>query len=278
MVAPQADTPRTFVQVPHVDALLGPPARRIVVHRSFAYWQAEHRCFGSIIWGRPTEDDVTEMCAAHEVGASDRFAGHASIIDLRALESVDFLAFDKLLTYLKQRRDAWSPNVSRQVVLHRGGFAHSTVVGMFQFLSPRHKVIFTDETEKAFDMAGVGDVYREVEALRADLLGLTEIILQVRNALEQLPPRADSAEVARHMGMSERSLQRRLGHAGTSIRDERQQHIMRVADRLLLETKLDLDAIAAHVGVSSASQLVRLYRKQRGETPGAIRARQRHGA
>lgn len=274
-----AHTPsaRTFAQVPHVNDLLAPPARRIVLHKSFAYWQAEYRCFGSIIWGRPDEADVGEMCAAHEVGANPMFAGHASIIDLRALEGVDFLAFDRLLTYLKQRRDAWSPNVSRQVVLHRGGFAHSTVVGMFQFLSPSHKVIFSDDPTNAFALAGVTDVFAELEALRTELLDIPDIVRQTRAALEQLPPRSDAAALAKHMNTSERSLQRRLAEAGSSMRDERQHHIMRVSERLLLETELDLDAIAAHVGVSSASQLVRLYRKLRGETPGAMRQRIRGG-
>ena len=261
----------TFATVASVDDLMAAPARRIVLHRSFAYWQAEHRAFGSIIWGRPDEADVGEMCAAHEVGANPRFAGHASIIDLRALEGVDFLAFDKLLAYLKQRRDAWSPNVSRQVVLHGGGFAHSTVVGMFQFLSPGHKVIFSQDPRETFELAGVADVFSELEAMRAEFLGAPDIVRRTRVALEGLPARASVSDIARRVGTSERSLQRRLAEAGTSLRDERRAHIVRVSERLLLETELDLEAIAAHVGVSSGSQLVKVFRKLRGTTPGALR-------
>lgn len=257
--------------MPSVGDLLGPPARRIVVHRSFAYWQAEHRAFGSIIWGRPDEADVREMCAAHEVGANARFAGHASVIDLRALEGVDFLAFDNLLAYLKQRRDAWSPNVSRQIVLHGGGFAHSTVVGMFQFLSPSHKVHFSQDARDAFQLAGVPDVFTEIEALRGDLLGTPEIVRRIRVALEALPARTRVTEIAKRIGISERSLQRRLTEAGTSLRDERQRHVVRLSERLLIETQLDLEAIAAHVGLSSASQLVKVFRKLRDTTPGALR-------
>ena len=251
--------------------MLSSAARRIVVHKSFAYWQAEHRAFGSIIWGRPDEADVGEMCAAHEVGANPKFAGHASIIDLRALEGVDFLAFDRLLAYLKQRRDAWSPNVSRQIVLHRGGFAHSTVVGMFQFLSPGHKVIFSEDAAATFELAGVADVHAELEAMRTSLLETPEIVRLTQSALEALPTHASVTDIAKRVGTSERSLQRRLAEAGTSLRDVRQHHLVRVSERLLLETDLDLDAIAAHVGVSSASQLVRMFKKLRNATPGTIR-------
>lgn len=265
----------TFIPVPNVNDLLGTPARRLVVHRSFAYWQAEDRAFGSMIWGRPDESDVDQMCAAHEVGANPKFTGHASIIDLRAIVGVDFLAFDRLLTYLKARRDAWSPTVSRQVVLHSGGFAHSTVVGMFQFLSPGHRVIFSDDPANAFELAGVSDVFAELETIRAGLLGTPQIVIETRTALEALPPRAGTEAIAKHMNTSERSLQRRLAEVGTSLRAERQNHTVRVSERLLLETELDLDAIAAHVGLSSASQLVRVFRKSRGVTPGALRQQQR---
>src|SRR5262245_14307426 len=126
-------TRSTFHAVSDLRSFFGKPARRYVVHRSFAYWQAERRVFGIMIWGRPDEADVDEICAAHEVGADPLFQGHTSLVDVRAVEAVDLLAFDRLLAYLKKRRDDWSPNVSQQAVLHRGGFAHATVAGMFQF-------------------------------------------------------------------------------------------------------------------------------------------------
>ena len=88
----------TFQAVSELDAFFGQPARRYVVRRSFAYWQAERRAFGIILWGRPDEADVDKICAAHEVGANPLFRGHTSLVDLRAVEAVDLLAFDRLRT------------------------------------------------------------------------------------------------------------------------------------------------------------------------------------
>jgi AraC-like DNA-binding protein len=264
-------TSSMFQHVPELSAFFEEPARRYVVRRSFAYWQAERRVFGIILWGRPDERDVDEICAAHEVGADPLFCGHTSLVDLRALEAVDLLAFGRLLAYLQKRRDAWSPMVSRQAVLHRGGFAHATVAGMFQFLRPGHPVIFFDDPLAAYEAVGASGDHAAVEELRQTLLGTPDIVRRVRAALDGLPNEAGLTEVARRLRMSGRSLQRHLSEAGSSFRTERQGHIVRVSERLLEDTELDLEAIAAHAGASSASHLVMLFRQHRGTTPGALR-------
>jgi AraC-like DNA-binding protein len=264
-------TTSTFLQVPDLSAFFGEPARRYVVRRSFAYWQAERRVFGIILWGRPDEADVDEICAAHEVGADPLFRGHTSLVDLRALEAVDLLAFGRLLAYLKKRRAAWSPMVSRQAVLHGGGFPHATVVGMFHLLRPGHPVVFFDDAQAAYEAVSASDVREDVEQLCTTLLGLPDVVRRVHTAFEGLPVRAGIAEVARRLGMSVRSLQRHLTAAGSSLRSERHGHMLRTSERLLEETELDLEAIAASVGASSASHLVMLFRQHRGTTPGAIR-------
>lgn len=266
------ETNEAFTLVPSLEEFFGPPARRYVLRRSFAYWQAERRVFGMMMWGRPEEADVLEMVGAHEVGANPLFRGHTSLVDVRDLESVDLMSFETMLAHLKQRRDAWSPNVGKQVVLHRGGFAHAAVVGMFQFLKPAHPVEFCEDPVVAFDTLGAGDVRDEVEALKARLLGLPEPVRRVREALNALPPDAAPAAIVKHLGTSMRSLQRRLTECGTSLRAEKQLHILRSAERLLETTELDLDALAARVGASSGSHLVTLFRQHHNTTPGAFRA------
>jgi AraC-like DNA-binding protein len=267
--------PPTFASVPTLDAFFGEPAKRIVLHRSFAYWQVERRAFGTIIWGRPNEADVIQMCAAHEVGANPLFSGHTSLVDIRGLESVDVLAFQRLLGYLIERREAWSPTVSRQAVLYQGGYAHAVVLGMFKLLRPGHPVVFFDDPVAAFDAVGAADAREELEALRSSFIGTPEIVRRVQQAFEQLGPRADFTEVARHVSMSVRSLQRKLAGSGTTLSNEHQQHVLRTSERLLELTDLDLEAIAAQTGASSASHLVTLFRKHHGTTPGGFRAARR---
>lgn len=224
-----------------------------------------------MMWGRPDEADVDEMCAAHEVGANPAFAGHASLIDVRSLESVDILAFQRLLRYLIKRREAWSPNVSRQVVLHGGGYAHAVVLGMFDILRPNHRVVFLQDPLEAYRAVGAADVCVELEALRAELLGTPDIVRELQRAFEELAPHADADAIAKRLRTSRRSLQRRLAAAHTTLSAEHKRHLLRASERLLEHSDLDLSAIAAAVGASSASHLVTLFRKHHAMTPGEFR-------
>ena len=228
-----------------------------------------------MIWGRPDETDAAEIVSAHEVGANPMFRGHTSLVDVRGLEAVDLLSFQKLLALLKARRDAWSPNVAKQVVLHGGGLAHASVAGMFQFLEPAHPVSFHEDVTAAYEAAGAADVREEVEALRSELFAVPEAVRRVRATLETMPHDASPSAVAKRLGTSVRSLQRHLAEHGTSLRAERQISLLRAAERLLAGTEMTIDAVAAAVGASSASHLVTMFRTHRGTTPAAYRAERR---
>ena len=80
-----------------------------------------------------------------------------------------------------------------------------------------------------------------------------------------------TAALAKELGLSARTLQRRLEEAGSSLRTERARHVSLQVEELLAGTQLDLDAIAAKVGLASGSHLVRHFRGTHGMTPGQWR-------
>ncbi len=97
-----------------------------------------------------------------------------------------------------------------------------------------------------------------------------------RSALASSPDQTAPtlAAVARHMGLSTRTLQRRLDEHGTSwsreLEDGRRDHVT----RLLHDTTLSIDAVAARTGYADARALRRAVRRWHGTTPAALR----HGA
>lgn len=248
----------------------GPPGRRVFVGRSFCFFQDGNRALGTIMWGRPLEADIEEMVPFFEIGVDDRFRGHASFVDARAVEAVDILAFTKLLAYLASRRSAWGPNVGRQVILHPGGLVGALVSGALHVVRPPYPFACFEDGTEAFAWAGASDLHADIEALRAPLVSLPEIIRRVHVELAARGSQS-AGEMARALGMSQRTLQRRLGEAGTTFRRERDAWLSTEAERLLAGTDLDLDAIAAAVGFSSASHLVAHFRATHGTTPGEWR-------
>jgi AraC-like DNA-binding protein len=253
----------------------GEPAARSFAGRCFCYWQDGTRAFGTIMWGRPLEADIEAMIPFFELGTDPRFEGHASFVDCRALESIDVLAFGKLLGYLVSRRHAWGPNVGRQAILHPDGVVGVMVSGALHVARPPYPfACFAGDGADAFAWCEVPDLHEPVEVLRASLVERPEITRRV-HALLQERGLVGSAEVARALGLSQRTLQRRLGDEGTTFREERDRYLSGEIERLLSGTELDLDAIAAEVGLSSASHLVAHFRATHGTTPGAWRAERR---
>jgi len=77
------------------------------------------------------------------------------------------------------------------------------------------------------------------------------------------------------VGLSERSLSRRLSELGTSFRDEVQRARLRAAEALLVDTDLKLDAVGRAIGFTSRAHFSDFFRRATGEAPSEFRARRR---
>jgi AraC-like DNA-binding protein len=84
------------------------------------------------------------------------------------------------------------------------------------------------------------------------------------------PPGLD--QVAHRLAMSPRTLQRRLREEGTSWRQELERLRHSRVDRLLWESSLSVEAIAARVGFTDSRALRRAIHRWYGHGPAAIRA------
>ncbi|MEV6032987.1 AraC family transcriptional regulator ligand-binding domain-containing protein [Nonomuraea sp. NPDC052116] len=84
------------------------------------------------------------------------------------------------------------------------------------------------------------------------------------------PPGLD--QVAARLAMSPRTLQRRLRDEGTSWREELESLRRRRVDRLLRETTLSVESIAARVGFTDSRALRRAIHRWYGHGPAVIRA------
>lgn len=250
--------------------------RRYVLRKSFCYWQDRTRANGTFLWGKPSERDIAEMepfwsCCV----GKPHFDGRAVFIDARDVEAVDALGFKRLLSYLISMREALG-GVGSTTMVHGGGMVGVVTAGILNVVAPSYPVraVGAPQLREAFGHAGVPDLYDDVEALRLRLGYAPEIVLSVRSVLQRLPD-ATIDDIADALGLSARTLQRRLDSAGTTLRQERQAHVMRRAEELLAATTLDLEAVAGQLGLSSASHLVTYFRRVHGTTPGEWRERNR---
>jgi AraC-like DNA-binding protein len=92
----------------------------------------------------------------------------------------------------------------------------------------------------------------------------------VSNALSEGAPALASA--ARHLGMSERTLQRRLRETGQTYQGVVDGTRHRLARRLLRETPFSLVEVAFMTGYADQSAFTRAFRRWSGQTPRSFRA------
>lgn len=76
--------------------------------------------------------------------------------------------------------------------------------------------------------------------------------------------RIDATEVARKLGISKRTLERRLLEEGTSFRDLSNEAYKKRLEHLLIDQRLTADAIAERMGYHDASSLLRASRRLYG--------------
>ncbi len=253
-----------FFETPVVDLVL--------VRRTFAFWQSSQRVHGTVMWGRPNEDDVSAMCDVWDAHIQSPFGRDPTLTDIRGLESVDLLAFERLMRTFADRGSVWSVHAGPQAIVHAGGLAGAAILGALQLVGSGYELSSFDASGPALAWVGHPEVEPDYAALRAALLDAPDIVRRVRAVLDENPQAASADALARRLGLSVRSLQRHLANAGTSVRAERMQHVVARAERLLEGTELDLGAIAAMLEIGSAAHLVSVFRSVRGTTPGAFRA------
>jgi AraC-like DNA-binding protein len=108
--------------------------------------------------------------------------------------------------------------------------------------------------------------------------GYTERIR--RHILDRAAPnRNDMRTIARALGLSARSLRRRLAEEGTSFREVVDAALGTLARRLVSDKDLPIEAVASAMGYSHSSAFHRAFKRWTGATPAASRSsRQRDHA
>ncbi|GAC1383422.1 MAG: AraC family transcriptional regulator [Marmoricola sp.] len=111
------------------------------------------------------------------------------------------------------------------------------------------------------------------EATCAELVGsrrrTAEIVEDVRVLItQQLSEGAPMPRVAASLGVSERTLRRQLGDAGTSYRAVLDELRAGLARELLGSGGLTVEEVAARLGYAEASSLLHAYRRWFGASPG----------
>ncbi len=104
----------------------------------------------------------------------------------------------------------------------------------------------------------------------------TEVKLAIKRGLASGRP--DLSDVAGDLGMSERTLQRRITQDGTTFRELLLEARQELGRQLLADPAADIDAVACLLGYQDTSSFYRAFREWEGMTPRRWRELRGHAA
>jgi AraC-like DNA-binding protein len=251
------------------------PVGRCIAGRTWLYFYAQPGFCGFIVWGRPTQTDLERLVHVLEVELGS--PSHVSLVDARRVEGADPRGFAVLERYVRTNHQALGRAVQKLAIVRPDGIVGAITSGFFGVTPPPYPVAIFEDRAGAVAWLEVADADVALAALarEEERAAGAPLLRDLRALLESHLDRATLPAAAKSLGMSERSLQRRLGDHETTFQAEVNHARLRVAKRLLRETDAKLTQIAHDVGCASLASFSSLFRRATGESPSEWRDRHR---
>lgn len=237
--------------------------------RCFSFGITEHQLVVTIAWGSFDEAEAQRL---GEVWRRT-FDGPPcdTLVDCTHLVMSDAGAFTALRDLLERHREDRARVVKRQAIVMREDWSGVFVSGYLALYPPPYEMRAFSDRGAALDWLGHRASQAEIEELDAARI---DVLARLREWLEAA--RLEEATIERavgELGITSRTLQRRLLEAGTRFTAELARAQVSRAQRLMREPGKKLSEIAVEVGCASSSTFSDLFRRVTGETPSQWRKR-----
>jgi AraC-like DNA-binding protein len=258
-----------------IDEFFAAPAGTFLSGRNWLYLCVDEKLFGQIHWGVPDVDDVARLLALWDVELRPEVLPHASFVDTSALEGMRSDWFELMRSELQRNWQGLTTKIERQAVVRPSGLVGAMVAGFFDVLTPPYEVKVFERADAALEWLGRPELADELRRLADDTKREEPLLRALREHLAGSLGDAALPKAARALGVSERTLQRRLQEAGTAFQTEVQRARVHAAEQLLTDPELKLTAIALEVGCASLQHFSTLFQRVNGLSPRQWRERRR---
>jgi AraC-like DNA-binding protein len=257
------------------------PVGHFLGGETWAHYCAHPGLWGFILWGRPTEAHALALGKSLVLELEPPAVPHASIVDCRQLQGGDDGAFSALERYVTKYGDKLSRSVTLQALVRPPGLRGTIVSGAFEVLPRPFPVRVFDDLLSALEWVKPATrggaplaLQREIDSVIEQATGTSVELGNLRGLLDTAGQRLSIAEAARTLGLSARTLQRKLKESRTTFQREVGLSMVRAAQRLLVEADAPLTTIALEAGFSSLQHLNTQFKKLTGTSPANWRQRQ----
>jgi AraC-like DNA-binding protein len=207
-----------------VAAFLAAPVGRYVETPTFLLWCSDPRLCGAVYRGRWTPADVRalfDMLAAFD--HPSMAAPFDVLTDARLLEGAQVRAYDRLLGLLRPRVAGYAQRIGRNAIVRPRGPLGAMIAGVYAIVEPRHDWRAFAGVAEGLAWLGRSDaraVVAPFEALASRAPAPVRALAALREIVMREGRTPTLEEVAEHLGVSRRTLQRRFLRVGTSYTTE----------------------------------------------------------
>lgn len=227
--------------------------------------------FSLFAWGHLDGTDTEELFEVF-AGAERHEVPRRQLVILRHVASV---TLESMTTYLKYfRHDTrYLRSVVKEAVVRPDGVVGVLAEGFYPAVPRRYagkvfRSLGDAVTWLGFDEEEVCDWLEEVVALeQRESDGVDVILEELRCALLEAGASASVADVAQRLGMSVRTLQRRVRRAGSKFEATRAAVFLQEAKRRMLAGDSDVKRIALELGYASPARLTEAFQRVYGVPP-----------
>ncbi len=249
---------------PSVAEFLRRPAGAFLRRRGYLLLGAADDLLVLMTWGTLARADMDELLTVARRACRTGRRPHDLLVEATRLRAVDDAAFAALLHFSRQS----SVPIRRCALIVPEGDLGGLLVELGRSLVRTAPLFVTARTEAAFSWLGIDDPQCMVRyrALAVSIAESGEWLLSLRQLISaRTVSTVESA--AAELGLSVRTLQRRLRSAGTRFERERALSWIGQAKVLLERTDWPVKYIASHIGLSSPVRLVQIFRHYEQTTP-----------
>jgi AraC-like DNA-binding protein len=253
------------------------PIGRFVDGRTWIRFCPKEDFVGGLFWGFVTNDDFRAYLDVVVDEAQAIPFPRLSYLDARRIESVEEECLSTLGAFYTEHATDLQRSIRRLAGVHPTGWAGAVIGGLTQVQSFPYPTRFCASPRDALEFLGAAEVSLEplIDDLLERAIATTSTVRALQGLLEKESGRIAVHDAASRLGLSTRSLQRRLREADTTFAREQSKAQLRVAKKLLAETDASLLSIALTVGCGSAQHFSNWFRQASGEPPSRFRSRQR---
>lgn len=224
---------------------------------------------GALFWGTLGAHALSEVLRCANATGRAVPEAHAAFVDGRRVLSIDAAAFAPASSYVLEHRARLQKTVAALAGVRPLGLFGAVAEGFFRVVPAPYPVAVFAERGEALRWLGCEAHAMDLDDIERFALPKDgdDFLERVHGAIATDLVTASAADVARSLGVSTRTLQRRLREAGSTFQHEVTVVRVRAAQRMMTESDHTLARIAQDAGFASAATFSVAFRKLVGQSP-----------